>query len=358
MSLTSVVNDRDGLIWQLLIRSGGDKKLAEFCQKKTAEMQKSCRTGRIYSPVNDRMTVGMAMRYAMMEMWGLRYVADHPVSQAYAASNAEDFAHILASFGMNKCQGFLFLALLDKQSRGGYPDPFFDRHWPLLERGIRTFDTDHGKSIDARIMADVTDIRELYDSMLEHFKHPSIVGRVTTCAWCGVTQIPEKVWTCKQCGAPLTYNGVEVSGLSLSNKPDYQYTQLNPTYANEIGGSDAPLAIAWRAFSIRTVSKPIVTPEHILMAWGWWALYDERECPPWQTATVYYARQRYELTFEFQSLHKMLGIDLKQFHSALRENYSPEVRIHGRQGRISDWIPNDIEDLFGQDGDPSEFGDW
>jgi hypothetical protein len=65
------------------------------------------------------------------------------------------------------------------------------------------------------------------------------------------------------------------------------------------------------------------------MAWGWWALYDERECPPWETSTIYYSRQQYEVTFEFASLNKMLGIDLKEFHAELDD----EANARG-----DDWI--------------------
>ena len=317
-------------------------------------MEKSCHMTQVHSSLNDRALIGMAMRYALMEMWGLSYLRDHPMSRSYKNQFGEDFAEVLTSFGSNKEQGFLHLALIDKQMRGTLLDPFWDaRFFASSVRGLRHLDP------DPRIAAACYDIAGLYNDMLEHFQHPSIVGRVTTCPYCGVTQFPEKIWSCKKCGAPLTYNGVEVSGLSLSNKPDYQYVDLNPTYAREIGGSDAPLAVAWRAFSIRTIARPLISPEHVLMNWGWWALYNEKECPPWETSTIYYSRQQYELTFEFKSLHKMLGINLDDFHKILKENYSPRTRVARGSAYPSDWIPTDIGDLFiGMDGDPSEYGDW
>jgi hypothetical protein len=334
MSLTSEVNDNTSIIWQMLRESGGDRALNLWCYKKTSEMQHDTVTSQSGVSMEDRMIFGMAMRYALMEMWGLNYLADHPVSRHYKQNHGEDFGNILASFGEDKAAGFLYLALLDKQDRGGKLYAYWQNKLPEKVRGVMRF-----KNHDARLILLITEIGNLYGRMQEHFKHPSIVGQITTCPYCTTTQIPGKVWSCQKCGAPLTYKGVNVSGVSLSNKPDYRFTELLPTYAGHIGGADAPLAIGWKAFSIRTVSKPVVSPMHVLMAWGWWALYDENDCPPWQTATIYYSRQAYEVTFEFESMHKMLGIDLSEFHTALedavqgdRDEFSIDSIMHEEWG--------------------------
>jgi hypothetical protein len=337
MSLTSDVNNQHGLIWTMLQESGGDKKLREFCQRKTQEMAHIIPPQPI-SLIQDRMLVGMAMRYSLMEMWGLNYLRDHPISRHYKRKTGEGFDEVFTSFGSNRDQGFLWLALLDKTQRTGNLhdlDPFWLTHPARLIRGVRKFDSVDETSLPTRIAKDISDINSLTNSMWDHFQHPSISGRGTTCIYCGVFQVPEKVWNCKKCGAPLTYNGLSVSGLGVFNKPDYKFVDLNPTYSGAIGGADAPLAVAWRAFSIRTVTKSIITPEHVLMAWGWWALYDERNCPPWQTSTIYYSRQQFELTFEFESMNKMLGIDLRKFHDALDDS--------GRRCPY-DWVRMEFDD--------------
>ena len=60
------------------------------------------------------------------------------------------------------------------------------------------------------------------------------------------------------------------------------------------------------------------------MCWGWKQLYHPTECPPWETFTIYYTRQKWELTLEFESVTNLLGVSGDEFRDALEDEAETE----------------------------------
>jgi len=315
MSLTSVVQDRDSFFWNLLKKKGTVSKLTSFCKILSGGIGSTLRP---ICAANDRATVGMAMRYAIMSIYGDKHLANHPISKRAYSLNVPPFNQLYTEFGSRPEAALLFMAILDAKLRGHIED------WMTSElirtamkknNGLRKL-PDHPRWIAA-----TSDICNLYSTMQNHFRHVSIRYKTVECVYCGTPQQPQKIWSCVKCGAPLVYNGDAVSSISIGDHMvQGPKIDLIPTYAAEIGGADAPLSIGHQMFSTRTVAKAMIQPEHILMAWGWKALYDENECPPWETFTIYYTRQGWEVTLEFESVSKLLNLQPQEFRDCLEKN--------------------------------------
>lgn len=247
MSLTSHINSPRSLIWKAINRTSVEN-FAKSLERFPVLIKRT-------SPVSEVAGVGMALRYALVHLFGgWKALKDNPISRM--ASVPFD---IIYAREKDPYSAFLRMSTEDKVVRGGSRSSF---------------------SEDSR-----KDLETLYEAAHNYFQHP--LSWYAQCSHCGVYQpvLLNAAWLCVQCGAPIDNKKVfNIPGISSNIvMPQLNFNGICD-YAGLVGGADYPFSINETIFSNRTVTR--IAFEPIAMAIGWYILSKKKS-----GVNLYFSRQ-------------------------------------------------------------------
>lgn len=316
MSLTSSIQDRDGLFWKFI---GKPENVFSFCEKLTKTLPKT-KYPRLPASSWGK-EVGAALKWGtMLHLGGQPGICAHPIAKHSGVDMYQEFHRFDPK---QPWRGLYHLAALDAQTRGTLPGTNFG--WWLdniKQTGRRTYSID---TSGPELQKTLQDISVLWNNLQAHFATHTTLSM---CAFCGTVHDVTKmsIWSCRQCGAPLPLDMTK-TWLRLPITSGFNCWPLTPTYAREIGGADIAMHHDGTIITSRCMQKAEVYPEHILTPLGWVELFSPKSAPPYNHSLISYPRQDAEVTFDLTALADFIEFDGDGFRAELQRGENWRSRL-------------------------------